>query len=282
LPYLRRCCGARSEMSVVVDLESPLRDLLARTQQLRTIMALIEDSSRNPGKVSLPARRKVDLSQLGGATSNTTNAMCIVFLAASFEEFFRELVGQCGVQLADSYASVPAETKLVAKGSYWEACLDSLRFSRRILTKDKPKALDTNAMAKAKYVLESALGFVMLDDGASIDGKMFYRHSNNYRPSVVDEIAARLGVTGIVRRASDSNRLKSHFGVSTVREVAPKLTAKLNSFYQTRNEIVHSLSAATGFGVEYVSDHIELIEAFAESLRAVLQKHIAHWAPVAA
>jgi len=265
-----------------VDLAGPLQDLVARTRQLRAIMALIEVSSKVPDEIGNEARLRVDVSQLGGITSNTANAMCIVFLASSFEEFFRELVSQCGVQLADSYSTVPTETKLIARGSYWKACLDNLRFTSRILTKDTPKTLDVDALSKAKAILDSARGFVMLDDGKSIEGKILSHHGRNFRPYVVEEIAARIGVKKILRKASDSNRLRRHFGVATVAEVEPNLIAKLNDFYQTRNDIVHSLSSSTGFGVDYVNDHIELVEAFAESLKSVLQKHIAGWQAAAA
>lgn len=261
----------------IADLESPLQDLKSRTQQLRSIMVLIEVSSRAPEEIGERARRRLDISQLGGITSNTTNAMCIVFLASSFEEFFRELVSQCGIQLADNYDAVPAETKLTAKSSYWKACLDSLRQTSRILTQDNPRTIDTDTLGKARSILDSARGFVMLDDGQSVDGKMFCHHSRNYRPRVVDEIASRIGLKNIMRRASDSNRLRRHFGVTTVAEVEPKLTAKLNTFYETRNGIVHSLSASTGFGTDYVNDHIDLIEGFAESLKIVLERHISGW-----
>jgi hypothetical protein len=266
----------------IADLEGSLQDLISRTQQLRAIMVLIDVTSKAPEEMGERARKRVDISLLGGTTSNTTNAMCIVFLAASFEEFFRELVSQCGVQLADSYDAVPEETKLTAKSSYWKACLDSLRFNSRILTRDTPRSIDVDTLGKARSILDSARGFIMLDDSSSINGKMFCHHSRNYRPVVVDEIASRIGVKKVMRKASDSNRLRRHFGVTTVAEVEPKLIAKLNSFYETRNGIVHSLSSATGFGTEYVNDHIDLIEAFADSLKNVLYRHISGWVAEAA
>lgn len=269
-------------MPDAADLQGPLDELLARTAQLRAIMSVVEASSKKPELLTMSKRRDFDRSILGGSTTNTTNSMCIIFLASSFEEFFREIVSQCGLQLASSYANVSDEIKMVAKSSYWKASLDRLKFSSRILTRGAPRTLDFDKISKARTIIDSARSFVMMDDGEAIDGKTFCFHSRNFKPDVVDEISNRIGVSKVLRKASESHRIKMHFGLNTISEVEPKLVAKLNDFYQTRNDIVHSLNGSTGFGIDYVNDHIDLIETFSESLKSVFQKHVNGWAPVAA
>lgn len=269
-------------MAGEADLQGPLDDLLARTNQLRAIMSLVETSARDPMSINIPKRRDFDRSILGGLTTNTANSMCIVFLASSFEEFFREIITQCGIQLSNSYASVSESVKLTAKNSYWKASLERLRFTNRILTRNTPRTLDLDQISKVKAILESARGFVMMDDGTAIDGKTFCHHNRNFKPDVVEEISGRIGISKVIRKSSDFHKIKVHFGLSTVSEVEPKLVAKLNDFYQTRNDIVHSLNGMTGFGVDYVNDHIDLMEAFCESLKSVFQRHVSGWSPVAA
>ncbi|WP_262030271.1 HEPN domain-containing protein [Microvirga sp. Mcv34] len=263
-------------MITAIDLESPFLDFQKRIKHLRAIMVAIEVSAKTP-LPSTPHRADVDLSIIGLTTSNTTNSMCIVFLASSFEEFFREEITQCGNYIASKYSSISEDIRIALRGSYWQICIERLRLSQNIITKNKPRSIDLKVVTEARSILESATGFPIGNDATTINGAYFPHHSRNFRPHVVEEIAARIGLSNLLQRVSDSNRLRAHFGVTKKAEVEPKLRAKLESFYITRNDIVHSLNSSTGYGVDYVFDYMEFLEIFAESVKNTLHRHVSSW-----
>lgn len=257
------------------DLQGPYDDFLGRTFQIRAIVVSIESTIKAPN--ALTTTRPVDLTRIGPQTSNTVTAMSLVFLASSFEEFVREEISQCSGYMAERYAHLADEARHSIRNAYWGAALERLRFAQSILTKKKPKVPDATSIAKVRVLLDSVQGFVVRDDASLLDRTMFAQHSNNFRPHVVNEIANRLGITELLNKASDSNRLRSYFGVTKKTEVSERLLAKLGEFYDRRNEIVHSLSSSTGYAVDVVLDYIELFEATADSIRNALLKELAKW-----
>lgn len=260
----------------VADLEGPLKDFYDRTAQIRRVISLVEAGSRKPKSLKTN-RAGVDLSLVNLTTANTANSMSIVFLASSFEEFFREEISQCGIYFADRYKNLEDDAKYHARNSYWTLCVEKIRNVRGILTNDKPKIIDSTSISKVKNIVESARGFVVSDDSSYIDGRLFGHHQNNFKPIVVNEIAARLGVKNMVGQISESGKIKSYFGVTTKSECEKRITARLNSFYDTRNSIVHSLNNTTGYGVDIVLDHIEIFEHTAEAIKSTLANHISKW-----
>ncbi|WP_424627955.1 HEPN domain-containing protein [Bradyrhizobium sp. SYSU BS000235] len=203
--------------------------------------------------------------------------MSIVLLASSFEEFVREEIGQCADYLTGKYTGFQDNVRHSIRAAYWKGCLESLRFSGSILTVSEPKAPNPVSIGKIRSLLDSARGFVVDDDALQLNRAVFYRHSNNFRPHVVDEVGARLGIKNLIRNAADSGRIKSYFGVSKKNESYEKLKAKLDEFYERRNEIVHSLSGVTGYAVDVILDYIAVFEMTAESIKFVLSKEIAGW-----
>jgi hypothetical protein len=82
-----------------LDLQGPLTEFLERTAELRRIVASIESLAKDPTKLGT-ARAGVDLRKVGATSGNTVNAMALVFLASSFEEFVREEIKQCAAELS--------------------------------------------------------------------------------------------------------------------------------------------------------------------------------------
>lgn len=258
------------------DLEGPLKDFYDRTAQIRRIISLVEAGSRKP-KILKSIRSDVDLSLVNLTTTNTANSMSIVFLASSFEEFFREEISQCGIYFADRYKNLEDDARHHARNSYWSLCVEKIRNVRGILTNDKPRLVDATSVSRVRNIVESAKGFVVSDDSSFIDGRFFGHHQNNFKPVVVNEIAARLGVKNMIGQISENGRIKSYFGVTTKSECEKRITARLNSFYDTRNNIVHSLNNSIGYGVDIVLDHIEVFEHTAEAIKSALTTHISKW-----
>ena len=261
---------------MAVDFEGPLLDFYEQTKHIRQIIVAIESAAKGaPGLIAL--RAGIDLASINVKNINTVNAMALVLLASSFEECVREELGQCADHLSTRYAHLADGVRHSVRGSYWNACVDRLRFSSTILTKNKPKVPDAKAIAGLKGLLDSARGFVIADDATLFDRKVFLHHSNNFRPSVVDEIAYRIGIKGLLDDVAESGKLKAYFGVTSKKEVIALLRPKLNEFYDLRNEIVHSLNSSAGYAVDVVVNYIELFEAVADSIKTVLSRTALKW-----
>jgi hypothetical protein len=259
-----------------LDLDGPLDDFHRRTSEIRAIIVAVESASRDKAALTT-ARPNIDLSLIGAQTGNTVNAMSLVFLASSFEEFIREEIAQGANYMSSRYLHLDEKIRNSVRNSYWSACLDRLRMSSSILTKTKPKSLNVTTLGKVGVLLDSARSFVVSDDASTIDPSVFYQHSRNFRPHVVDEIAFRVGIENVIDNAADGGKIKAYFGVTKKSDSSKKLRNKLNEFYEIRNNIVHSLSGSAGYGVDAVLDYIELFEATADSVKGVLVKATATW-----
>lgn len=258
------------------DLQGPLDDFYGRTQQLRLAMIAVESAAR-PAAVLTTTRAGIDLSEVGLETGNTTNAMALVYLASSFEEFVREEIAECADVLSSKYGGLPLDIRNKVRSEYWKVLLIRLGMSKSIMTNGKIKSIDLSAIAGAKALLDSGRGFVVDDDANHLDRRNFYHSSRNFRPHIVNELIGRLGINDIIASAADSAALKAYFGVSKKVESASKLRAKLDEFYDLRNSIVHSLSSIAGYGVDTVLDYINLLEMTADSVMNVLVRHTSKW-----
>ena len=258
------------------DLVGPLSDFMERTSELRRIVATVEALAKDTSKLQT-SRPNIDLSKVGLASGNTVNAMALVFLASSFEEFVREEIKQCSTELATKYHGLPVDLKHSVRNIYWSASLDRMKFVRTILTRQKPRSLDPVAISKLRVMVDCAKGFVVDDDPSLLDVATMAHHSNNFKPHVVDELSNRIGVKSLIDSASDHSKLKAYFGTSTKADTSERLKVKLIEFYDRRNEIVHSLSAVAGYGVDSVVDYVDFFEALADCIKLSLAKAIAKW-----
>lgn len=261
------------------DLQGPLDDFTERLNDIRRIICALESCYRAPGTLTT-TRANVDLAAVGPTTSNNANSMALVFLASSFEEFVREEISECARLLCSKYPTLPESLRHTVRNAYWATTLQRLSFAKSIMTKvTAPTAAtpDAAVLTRVRPILEVAQSFVISDDPTRIDAATAVHHSNNFRPRVVDEISKRVGIPNLMNRTAEATRIKTFFGVATASAAAKLLVPKLDEFYDRRNEIVHSLTSTTGYGVDYVLDWIALFEAVAESMKEAVTKVISTW-----
>lgn len=261
---------------MALDLQGPLDDFQKRTQQLRLTMAAVESAAQPPTTLTT-TRPGIDLSTIGLETRNTANAMSLVLLASSFEEFVREEVGQCADLLMMKYGSLSISTQHRIRGRYWEVLLGRLGMNNNIMTKNKPKTPDPVLIARARALLDTGRGFVMDGNAALLDRANFYHSRSNFRPGIVNEIVSRIGIDDIIASAAATTKIKNHFGVTKKADSAERLVAKLEEFYALRNTIVHSLSGVTGVGVDTALEYIEVMELTAEGIAGALAQQTGTW-----
>jgi hypothetical protein len=261
---------------MALDLQGPLDDFERRAQQLRLTMVTVE-SAALPSVTLNTSRPGIDLAAVGPETRNTANAMSLVLLASSFEEFIREEVGQCADLLTSKYGSLTAPLQHRIRGAYWDVLLGRLNLNRNIMTKTKPKAPDPALVTKARALLETGRGFAMDGNPALLDRGNFYHSRSNFRPSVVNEIVSRVGIDDIIASAAQTIKIKNYFGVTKKADSTERLVAKLEEFYALRNNIVHSLSDVAGVGLDAALEYIKVMEPTAEGIASVLLQQTGAW-----
>ncbi|BBP74198.1 hypothetical protein PHLH7_03020 [Pseudomonas sp. Ost2] len=254
------------------DLDGPLQDFKERTKQIREVVAAVEAVGKTPAAVST-ARPLVNFNNIGAQTSNTANSMALIFLASTFEEFVREITVQCANELMDKYSSFPDARKHSVREAYWKASREQLKYAS-ILSSKVP---DATLIAKLRSALEAQQGFVIGNDPAKLAVQVFPHHSNNFKPGVVVEIMARLGMSKVIETMAEYARLKTYFGVTKKEDCCSRIKTKWIEFYDRRNETVHSLGGTTGFAIEVIFDYIEFLELVAEAMKATVGRAISAW-----
>lgn len=258
------------------DFDGPLTEFLERTNHIRLIVVALESAANTPAAL-FTARTGIALSGIGMQTGSTVNAMSLVFLASSFEEFIREEVGQAAGQLADSYQLLSDSAKNPIRASYWALCIDRLRTSNGIFNRNSPPTPDAGLIGQMRILLNSAKGFGLDDDASVMDRKLVTSHKHNMKPDVVNELGRRIGLKDLISDAAESHKIKARFNTIKKSEATQGLRSKLEEFYSLRNSIVHSLSDVAGQGVEVVLDYLEFFESVAEAIKAVMIKTAAKW-----
>lgn len=261
---------------MALDLQGPLDDFQKRTQQLRLTMVAVESAAQSPTTLTT-TRPGIALSAIGPETRNTTNAMSLVLLASSFEEFVREEVGQCADLLMVKYGALTVPIQHKIRERYWEVLLSRLNLSKNIMTKTKPKVPDPASIARAKALIDTGRGFVIDGNATLIDRENFYHSRSNFRPRTVNDIVSRVGIDDIISSAAATNKIKNYFGVNKRSDATDRLVAKIEEFYSLRNDIVHSLSDVAGVGVDTALEYITIMELTAEGIAGALIQKTGTW-----
>ncbi|HEX5181882.1 MAG TPA: HEPN domain-containing protein [Allosphingosinicella sp.] len=238
------------------------------------MVQLVDVASKSGSILTEEGRKAIEQWGLSGRSGIAANSMAWVFLASSFEEFYREMISQSAAQIFSNFPGMADEFRTTTRASYWDVCLQKLRFTQRITTKGKPVRIDSELLSKARVVIESAAKMVIGNDAEGVDEKLVAFHMNNFKPHVVDEIGRRIGVSSVIRSVSGTRDIKNIFP-GKVNDVEIQLRAALTEFYDIRNEIVHSLSSAAGQGLSNVETRLSMFETFGRSIKSVLQGHLA-------
>lgn len=260
-------------MPQLADLDGPLEDFFERAVQIRTVISLVDSSAKSSAFLSpegLVTARSLGLS---ARTPISSNSMAWVFLASSFEEYYREMIAQSAIEVFTLFSSLPDSFRINARSSYWEVCIQKLRFSRKITAKGAPVRIDNESLGRARSVIDSASRFVIGNESQGVDEKLFSFHSNNFKPHVLDEIGRRIGVTRMIRACSDTRHVRSLF-IGSLNEIEAQFRAALDEFYDTRNEIVHSLSSVAGQGIDTLISKIDMFEKLSLAVQTVLKRHL--------
>jgi hypothetical protein len=203
--------------------------------------------------------------------------MSLIFIASAWEEFIRDVLGQCVPYLGERYVSRPEHEMHKLRNRYWEASLDKLQFSKSILGKGNPKAPDASTLAVIKQIVRSVQGFVVDGDPRCIEPLVIANHPNNFRYDAVQQLARRFGIDDLLGKAAASASICQYFGQESQKDSVRHFKKQLDDFYVERNDTVHSLGNKYGVATDVIFRYTKFFELAAEVVCDVLKMEMGRW-----
>ena len=227
--------------------------------------AIAEDFSRELEAIrGFLARAEITDDRRSGIDSTirvaASNAS-LLLLAASFEEFIRELVRESCASLfrtAARFGDIPASVAAAA----WERSLYILRG----LGYGRP-GFDRSAAASSLQTLDA----FCLREETSIDvSELIGYNQNNMRAREINDMFKRVGISDICGLVGSRMVIVEFFGAANPNIAHARFVGHLDEFYESRNEIAHSIGSVRGTGSIQVSRHLDFFacasNAFAEEI----------------
>lgn len=190
----------------------------------------------------------------------------ILLLASTYEEFIR--------QMAREYARVVVETTAAFEDipisiveTAWQRTLDG---AARV--KALPPRRSANFQSAVKEVqpkLDAVIDFVLGDKSQDIYDELIH-NQNNMRPNEMNGLFRVSGLKNVCRKICDNVELREYFGEDDEEKTHGLLLSRLESFFQTRNEIAHSLNPRSFVAPHIIRDEIRMFHAVGQALNYLL------------
>jgi hypothetical protein len=223
-----------------------LSNLLAATSIWPRIEATITDDA---------LRR--ELPAISAFERNTIANSSLVILASYFEEYVRQQVEEYCRSSIQYYEGFDIDFKKKFIDSYWRASVTRLE---RIRPKDQ-----ADWTVEASVLLEGLIRYPTRDAHTHVEPKFLCEHTNNMRLDTILELSSRVGIKNIQAGLFRSSDLKKTLSAKKSDEFNIQLKAKLNEFYNLRNEIVHAIGQSTGYGISIFDEYAIFLYEFAKA-----------------
>ncbi len=102
-------------------------------------------------------------------------------------------------------------------------------------------------------------------------------NQGNMRSAEVSEIAKRLGLTGIWRHVIVDEWFAAHLGEDHLARLEGMVIQKWNAVFDERDNVVHRVSQANGWGIDVIIEHIEFSKQVVRSLGFAAAKDCVDW-----
>lgn len=222
---------------------------------LDAILSMVE-AIDDPSKVS----PKVRVSAANAAT---------LLLAATFEEFVRSMaraVARKVVQTASSFSQLPAKLATTA----WRRAMRSMTQLRidngsRFLSPD-------GGTLDPKPRFDGIYQFCKGDLSQDVYSDLVFNESN-MRPREINSLFGISGLRDVCRQASGERPLVEHFSEDDKGRSHGLLLSVLDSFFDRRNTIAHSLNALQSSSAYLIRYDIATFRAFGRSLCETVERY---------
>ena len=221
-------------------------------EELGSIGALI-DAFDNTG-----ARAKTRVASVNSS---------VLLLAATFEEFIREMAKQYArhiVERAENVQQIPDRLTETA----WKRTLEGLARAR--LKVNGSSVLETvSRSSRAKF--EAVCGFIAGDLNQDVFEELIHNESN-MRVGEMNGVFKVTGLTKVCEKICARDEVQHFFSETDQGKAYGQFQVYSDEFFERRNAIAHSLNAVSSVGANQIRTDIAFFEALGQSLCSLLDE----------
>jgi len=215
----------------------------------------------------------IELGQSKSASARTRVATIhasTLMLAATFEEFVREMAREYAIQVvrkARRVSDLPDALLVTA----WKRTFNEL--ARRILGGRSTKEALVISAKEARPKVDALCAFIEGDTMQDIFADLIH-NENNMRPNEINRMFKISGLSDVCSQICTQVSLKAFFDQEDAQKTHSDLLNALEEFFKRRNDIAHSLNSGISSGPEEVSRDIGMFLAFSRDLGTTLENQM--------
>jgi hypothetical protein len=185
-----------------------------------------------------------------------------LLLAATFEEFIREMAREYARAVVNQVASVDKlPPKLIATA--WKRTMDSL--GRVRLDAETARAGSENVFGAAQARFSVIYEFCKGDLTQDIYRDLIH-NENNMRGPELNALFKVSGLADVCRKLADRPGILEHFGEAEATKAHAQLLDEIESFFERRNGIAHALNPGQSTGPDQILNDITFLDLFGQAL----------------
>jgi hypothetical protein len=191
-----------------------------------------------------------------------------LLLAASFEEFVRQIAREHAIQVVRSARSIGDLPQSLLEAA-WKRTFSELARGKQT-GKGAQKEGFLSSAKSARPKIDALFAFVEGDLSQDVFSDLI-QNENNMRPEQINSLFKLSGLKNTCMVVCDKKMLMDFFGSETKEDTHKTLTSEIEDFFWRRNEIAHSLNSAKSSGPDQIKRDIEMFRAFSIALCKTLE-----------
>lgn len=189
-----------------------------------------------------------------------------LLLAATFEEFIREMGRQYAREIVTRAASVSDLPKKLT-ATAWRRSLEEMARAKIDTGGTSLPLLQIASDARSQF--EAICKFLEGDTSQNIYNHIAH-NENNMRPDQINAIFKVCDLQNVCGKICDTEMLKDHFVEEDSGQVNTKFRLALNDFMEKRNSIAHSLNPGSSVSADQFIQDVNFLRAVSTSLATCL------------
>lgn len=193
-----------------------------------------------------------------------------LLLAATFEEFVREMAREYAVQIVTKATNVSDLPDALLETA-WRRTFD--KFARtKSIGKNKREALEISAK-QARPTIDALCAFIEGDISQNIFDNLIH-NENNMRAGEINGLFKVSGLSNVCAETCKQMEIKNFFETDDSGKAHGDLLAAFDDFFERRNTIAHSLNSANSSGPTAILRDVKMFGAFSRDLCRTLESTI--------
>ncbi|EFL49221.1 hypothetical protein DesfrDRAFT_4035 [Solidesulfovibrio fructosivorans JJ]] len=200
-----------------------------------------------------------------------TNCGVFLILSAIYEEYIKSVLRQaCKIIIKDrgSISMMPID---IVK-SHIEVSSNKLK---------QAKAPNGVNLAELRAIAENLYNFTQEKEEFDLYIDDICTNDRNITAPQIKELCKKIGIKEILEKVSQREKIKKYFGIDNVSTIKNEVSAKLMTFINKRNEIVHGFQLNKGVSANDIVQFVEFFKVFSIAFAEAVNAEILTILPVA-